>query len=289
MFRLGALRCERVLRFAAIVCLLAACEGEPAGPDADPNDLDGDGIANADDNCANDRNPDQHDEDGDLFGDACDNCPATANPTQADTTEVAVNAFADGVGDACDYRPGLSGDVVGAFFTWATEEQSSAWTGSGWMISADELHTAGAARWQAERGEQGDGLIVVARMTAVDLAGGAVTLAIDGDGINAGVTCTLRATGSGSELVANEIGGAMELTSVTPTSFVGSQSLVAWRRITAASSELACRLERGTQQTENTITLVDDLITGAYSISSGGAAVSLSSLIVLTSPGPRNP
>ncbi len=258
-------------------------------PDADPDDLDGDGIANASDNCERQNNPDQHDEDGDAIGDACDNCVATANPTQADTTEVAVNAFEDGVGDACDYRPGLAGDQVGALFTWAAPEQMNAWTGTGWTIDGDELRTTGTARWQIKRGEMGDGLIVVARMTSVDLANGALTLVIDGDGINAGLTCTLQQGSGGEELVARELGGAMSTANVPASDPLMPRTLVAWRRLTRVTDELECRVERGTTTTEASIVLIDDTIIGAYSIASSGASASLSSVIVLTTPGPKYP
>jgi hypothetical protein len=80
-------------------------------------DADGDGIADADDNCPNDANPLQQDNDHDGIGNACDdtpngpdgdgdgipnaidNCPAVANHSQTDTD-------GDGVGDACDDTPG---------------------------------------------------------------------------------------------------------------------------------------------------------------------------------------
>lgn len=90
-------------------------------------DSDGDGVADADDNCAFAPNPDQADSDGDGVGDACagdggvggedpppldtgdldadgvadgqDNCTWRTNPEQID-------ADGDGTGDACDFFAG---------------------------------------------------------------------------------------------------------------------------------------------------------------------------------------
>ncbi len=277
-----------MLRVASVCCLLVACDGEPALPDADPNDVDGDGIANAADNCASKRNADQHDEDGDLIGDVCDNCPTVENLAQADTTEVAVHAFEDGVGDACDYRPGLAGDQVGAFYTWASPDQVNAFTGTGWTVDSDELHAQGGARWEVKRGESGDGLIVAARATSSDLTGGALAIAIDGDGVNVGLTCTLRRGASGEELVAHEVGGAETITNVTSDPLM-PRTLVAWRRVTTVDKVLECRVDQGTTKQQTTIPLTDDLIIGTYSVVSDGASASLSSVIVLTAPGPKNP
>jgi hypothetical protein len=71
-------------------------------------DTDGDGVADADDNCVEVRNAEQVDHDLDGLGDACDidsdgdaipdvadNCPLDANAAQVDTN-------ADGDGDVCD-------------------------------------------------------------------------------------------------------------------------------------------------------------------------------------------
>jgi len=57
------------------------------------DDLDGDGIPDAEDNCPTVPNADQADGDGDGVGDVCDNCPLAFNPDQSD---------GDGVGDVCD-------------------------------------------------------------------------------------------------------------------------------------------------------------------------------------------
>ncbi|MBM3992513.1 MAG: hypothetical protein FJ298_16160, partial [Planctomycetes bacterium] len=80
------------------------------------NDVDGDGIANALDNCPYLANADQVDLDGDQQGDACDpdddndgegdkvdNCPTVYNPAQADSD-------GDGSGDLCDPSPATGPD-----------------------------------------------------------------------------------------------------------------------------------------------------------------------------------
>src|SRR5262245_46430432 len=77
-------------------------------PDAGNNDLDGDGVANAIDNCPTVGNASQYNEDGDSFGDACDKCPPVADNAQPD-------ADADGVSDACDPRPTMGGDAIALF------------------------------------------------------------------------------------------------------------------------------------------------------------------------------
>lgn len=68
-----------------------------------PDDADGDGVDNIQDNCMFVPNPGQENTDDDFLGDACDNCPDHFNPFQNDIDD-------DGIGDACDL---LCGDADG--------------------------------------------------------------------------------------------------------------------------------------------------------------------------------
>jgi Thrombospondin type 3 repeat len=91
----------------AVLAALALTGSAQAHPE--PNDVDGDGVVNALDNCYDVRNGDQRDADRDGAGDKCDadadndghpnepdNCDLIANPDQADARA----PF--GIGDACD-------------------------------------------------------------------------------------------------------------------------------------------------------------------------------------------
>ncbi|HEX9825682.1 MAG TPA: putative metal-binding motif-containing protein, partial [Flavobacteriaceae bacterium] len=69
-----------------------------------PEDTDGDGIVNADDNCPLIANAGQEDVDVDTIGDVCDNCPDLANTDQVDLD-------GDGVGDLCDICPGFDDTI----------------------------------------------------------------------------------------------------------------------------------------------------------------------------------
>ncbi|MBI2344396.1 MAG: thrombospondin type 3 repeat-containing protein [Deltaproteobacteria bacterium] len=81
-------------------------DGEPGvciDPAVCPEDTDGDGIPNKNDNCPYKYNPDQNDGDQDGIGDVCDNCATIGNPDQSDLN-------VDGVGDLCEDLDG-DGDL----------------------------------------------------------------------------------------------------------------------------------------------------------------------------------
>ena len=112
-------------------------DAAPDGPPVDgpPSDLDGDGIANAVDNCPSVANPTQANEDGDAFGDRCDPCPVTADNTDID---------GDGVGDDCDPNPTVGGDQIAVFEGFA-DGLPAGWISQGtWTAdSGDAVVTSG--------------------------------------------------------------------------------------------------------------------------------------------------
>jgi hypothetical protein len=276
-------------RCAILILLVAACgdDGGRARPDANPDDLDSDGVLNAQDNCPNRTNADQHDEDHDAVGDACDNCPTIANANQADTTEAAMNGqFPDGVGNACDLRPGLGGDEIARVSTFATTNDANKFNGSGWTIDADAASSMGNAQWQSKSGELGDGAILVAEISAlVFTAGGELTIAVDGNGIESGAACTLRESG---EFLARDLaGGATAMT--TAPALTAPLTITAWRSIVNQSATVMCRLAIGGMSATTEAPLTDTTVVGNQALVATGATSSVTSLVLYTSPGPKSP
>lgn len=237
--------------------------------------------------CAETAEP--HDEDGDGIFDACDNCPAIANPSQSDETERQVRAFPDGVGDACDPRPGASGDVLHAFYSFATPDQADAWTGSGFSISDDAAHASGMAMWASARSAPGGGGVHVLVQIA-SLAQGPFAIVFDGDGITSGATCTLAA----QRLTASEPAG--ESSSVafdTPIEADELVTLAAWHAGVytpeGRAGIIRCRVARGGIMHVASAPLGNDSVSGAYAIATRDATVRLTSVSVYTSPRPKNP
>jgi hypothetical protein len=278
-----------MVRGALVMLVVAAC-GDDGGrdlPDANPADLDSDGVLNAQDNCPNRTNADQHDEDHDAIGDACDNCPTISNADQADTTEAAMNGqFPDGVGNACDLRPGLGGDEIARVSTFATANDATRFTGSGWTIDADAATSMGNAQWQSKSGELGDGAILVAEITALVFAtGGELTIAVDGNGIESGAACTLRESG---EFLARDLaGGATAMT--TAPALAAPITITAWRSIVNGSASVTCRIATGGTSKSTEAPLADTTVVGNQALVATGATSSVASLVLYTSPGPKSP
>ncbi len=270
-----ASRAPSVARVLALV-LVAACGDDAVTSDARPR-------------CQVTADP--HDEDGDGIFDACDNCPATPNPTQADTTEEAVRAFPDRVGDACDPRTGAGGDKLAGFYSFASEMQASAWDGSGFTISDDALHGVAGAEWRRKPIEMGDGLYVLAQISSISLGVDATfTITLDGFVDGGGSPCVFSA--SSIRAAESELG---EMTSVAISPpIVENEPLgfVAWRSIVLVqgvrTGKLVCRVIRGAQITDATVPLAD-VAEGTVALASSAAAIEMTSLSVYTSPGPKNP
>src|SRR5688500_12151562 len=153
-------------RALAVIAFAACASEEPPPIPVDPDDVDGDGIANADDNCSTTRNIAQADEDGDAVGDACDVCPTVADPNQLDTGEIAANQFGDGVGDFCDPRPARDGDELAGYHPFVTDT-SADWSGEGWAIGAGVARTVSTASWFHRRPVRGDNLYVQATVPSL--------------------------------------------------------------------------------------------------------------------------
>ena len=263
-------------------------------PDANPDDLDGDGIANASDNCPLRVNVDQHDEDGDGVGDVCDNCPAVANPSQSDTTETEVALqFVDGVGDACDLRPALSGDRMAAFYPFYDPSRDADWTASGWTVGDDTATADGAAAWAARKNQAFYyGLMPELRLSSVAWTdpGGEVGVAVDGDGVQIGAVCAVQADRDGDgndELFASEAGGASMSVSLGVAVAGMPVEITSWRSIDSLykTASLRCIVRVGDLAKTLSIPTTDLDTVGSYAVTATGAHAVATSVIVYTSPG----
>jgi hypothetical protein len=93
------------------------------------DDLDGDGVANALDNCQTKSNPDQNDEDGDGDGDPCDPCPPYAmfyDPFTMNMEDADADTDTDGVGNGCDPDPSTPGNHILRFAGFKTAPSAPA-------------------------------------------------------------------------------------------------------------------------------------------------------------------
>lgn len=276
-------------RLASLALVLGACAGDDAGTPVDPDDVDADGIPNAQDVCPDRRDPAQHDDDGDGLGDACDNCPSTPNPDQADTSEQRASPpqFPDNVGDACDRRPTQADDKLARFFPFADASEADAFTGTGVTIANDRA-TAINARWDVKRAEQGDGLSIQARIThlAWPQTDGRFELHTDGDGVSAGFTCAIVHSGTTDTLTITEIGGSTTgrpLGNLTPGSTLVMTLSRAFSQL--QTGHAACFLSvDGAAELRIDIATSDDNPIGTYGLAAMDADVELSAATIYTTP-----
>jgi hypothetical protein len=279
-----------------VVLAIAGCGHSATLPDANPDDIDGDGILNTADNCPMAVNSDQHDEDGDGIGDACDNCPVVANKNQSDTTETQVPLqLPDGVGDACDLRPALSGDRLAKLFTFADPAHATDWTAAGWVVGSDTATASGAARWPSQHNEAFYyGVAVELRLSALAWQGstGQVVVSVDGDAIQVGAGCALEADRNGDgndELHAWEASGATMSTSLgAPIDPALPVALTAWRSIDSLhnTAKITCIAKVGDTSTTVSAPTTDLDTVGDYMVAADAVDAAATSVIVYTTPGP---
>ncbi len=268
------------LRWLHVACFVASC-GDPNpvdGPPVDPNDVDADGVPNADDLCPESPDPDQHDEDLDGVGDVCDVCPAVSDD-QADNGEMSTLGFGDRIGDACDPRPSRDGDKLARFDPFATDT-SAQYSGTGWTIGADVARTVTPARWEFPRAFEGDGLFAQIHVTALEWLGpGTVEVSVNG-GANSAASCTVVHGSDGDTLIARELEGA---TTLTDLGAIGVPfTLTAWRLINRDRvAQLRCLVDA----VELVLPLVlDEIATGTIAFASSEAITDVDSLVVYTFP-----
>ena len=262
---------RKVLGGALVAFLATSCETTPthSGFDARP--------------CTPD--PLLHDEDGDGFPDSCDVCPTVVDPLQSDTSETTNQAFPDGVGDACDIAPGLSGEDLAALYTFV--EPTPRLIGTGWTVADDAASATDPAQWTARDPEVGDGLAVRARVATWSATTGSIVVATDGDAMASGLVCALVRDRDGDgrdELDAFQITGAMATKSVP--ALAGDFTLTAWRAIDRdRTGRLQCELRYNTTATQRVeVPMADDTTTGFYVLGATGGGVTLSSVAVYTQP-----
>lgn len=160
-----------------------------------PTDDDGDGVANAADNCPQVANATQHDEDADMIGDPCDPCPIAQDNTDDD---------GDGVGNICD-PDNTTQDQIADFVSFGNGALPAGWTVQGnFTASGDDGIGVAAANQGAllvRQAPAGGGLAVSASVTMT-----AFTTSLAGVGVvdqhqpgtDMGIACQLVANGSGT-------------------------------------------------------------------------------------------
>jgi len=226
-----------------------------------------------------------HDEDGDGIPDGCDNCPTWPNPDQADTTEMADMQFPDGVGDACDLRPARAGDKLVAFYPFASPDEASAFTGTGWTIANDRA-IGDTALWESRGHYQGDGIYAEIHLATVtwNAVGDSVYVSVDGDGVSSGARCGITHGDTVDAIDAREIGGAVMTAPIGPILPDTDVVLVAWRNVNLTyQATFVCRVFYAGPH-DVMFDLLDPTALGTYAMASVGAHAEVASAVVYTSP-----
>ena len=155
------------------------CDGNRNGTVAqnDFDNLDGDGVPIAADNCDFRYNPTQTDTDLDGAGDACDNCPGVANANQADSD-------GDGVGDVCDLDDIDFDGVVNALDN-CKDVYNSAQTPAGGGSDRGSACNANSDRDGDGIADRNDNCIRTANANQLDADNDGIGNACDGDCVNA--------------------------------------------------------------------------------------------------------
>lgn len=202
------------------------------GDDAN-QDLDGDGVPNATDNCLAVANASQANEDGDSFGDLCDPCPPYTDNSDAD---------GDGVGDACDPNPNASASpnhlrLFEGFHAAPPWTMSGTWTTSGDAIQVNAGSGAATLSTPAPSARE----TVSASVTVIaSNAGGVPSIGV----VDASISCRLMNNVSGTMPVVQlyDVSGQVQLASSAYEMTAGATYVVRQHRIDGA---FTCDVGRG--------------------------------------------
>jgi len=203
--------------------------------DAPSDDLDGDGVKNAADNCPKVGNPDQANDDGDAFGDACDPCPPFPDG-------VVVDPDGDGVSGLCDPFPLTGGDHIALFESFRGPGLPAGWVAFGtWsFVAGDAVATSadGASNFLTIAHPHLAKTSVLTQMTVDDLVGGGARglgpVQLYQASAGRSIVCELLRNGNGPKLSLFDTGSGMTLGDADATFDVGTTALLTNRRDGAA-------------------------------------------------------
>jgi Thrombospondin type 3 repeat len=221
------------------VCLSPGDVGMPpdgggggAEADAPSDDIDGDGVKNAADNCPKVGNPDQANDDGDAFGDACDPCPPFPDG-------VVVDPDGDGVSGLCDPFPLTGGDHIALFESFRGPGLPAGWVALGtWsFVGGNAVVTSadGDLNYLTIPHPHLAKTSVLTQMTVDDLVGngarGLGPVQLYQPSPSRGIVCELLRNGNGPKLTLLDTGGSgMTIGDADATFDVGTTAMLTNRR-----------------------------------------------------------